>query len=272
MSFLKNIKPFSGIKRIAVFFITIYAAVNGYASSQSTIEKADSAYNAGNFRTALSLYNEVLDKDGASTELYYNIGNANFRLGRVGEAIVSYERSLRLDPSNTNARVNLAYVNSLLKGLPEDGSSFLSNVNQQVVSIASPDTWGVIAFVLFLAVLACVAIYLFASKTTLRKAGFFGGIVVVLLFVYAFIISWQTAHNQHRDDIGIVTSANAKLVSNPGTNKERGEKTISIPEGSKVEILDSLATPNDPVTALWYNVALNNNTQAWIDASDVEQI
>lgn len=256
---------------VITFFLLLFFSPSALHGS-TVLEQADSAYNAREFRTALSLYNKVLDTQGASSQLYYNIGNANYRVGNVGKAIIFYERALRLDPSNADARANLDYVNSTLRGLPEDGSSFLSNIHSNVVSFASPDSWGIVAFVLFLLTLGCVAFYLFATNTTLRKAGFFGGFIVLALFIYSFIIAWQTSDAQTRRDTAIVVRPNARLTSNPGTAKNRDEKTIAIPEGSKIEIIDSLATPNDPVTALWYNVVLNNNTQAWIDATDVEQI
>lgn len=253
-----------------VTLVTISSFSNVHALT--TLEKADSAYRVQNFRLALSLYENVLDTKGGSSDLYYNIGNANYRVGNIGKAIVAYERALRLDPSNADARANLDFVRQSLKGLPEDGSSFLSNLHQNVVSVASPDTWGIIAFIAFLLVLGCASFYLFANSTTARKFGFFGGICLFVVFIYCFIVAWQTASSHQRDDIGIVIRQNARLTSNPGTVKNKTEKTIAIPEGSKVEILDSLSTPNDPVTTMWYNVKLNNKSEAWIDAGDVEQI
>lgn len=241
-------------------------------SASSLIEQADSAYNAQNFRSALSLYNKVLDTKGATSDLYYNIGNANYRLGNVGQAIVAYERALRLDPSNADARVNLDFVNASLKGLPEDGSSFLSNLHQRATELSSPDGWSVTAIVLFILLLGCTATYLFAGRTSVRKIGFFAGIGMAVLFVYTFIIAWQTAGATDSHDVAIVINPSARLTSNPGTVKNKNEKTIAIPEGSKVEIIDSLATPNDPATSLWYQVGLNNNTRAWIDATNVETI
>ena len=242
------------------------------AAERNMLEEADSAYQAKNFRKALSLYENALDKKGASTELYYNIGNAHYRLGNVGKAILSYERALKVNPANKDARTNLEYVRSNLKGLPEDGSSFLSNMHQKVTATASPDTWGIVAFVLFLLLLGCVSIYLFANNPSVRKFGFFGGICLLVVFTYCFIIAWQTASAHSQEGVGIVIRQNARLTSNPGTAANKSEKTIAIPEGSKVEIVDSLATPNDPVTTMWYNVVLNNKSEAWIDASDVEMI
>lgn len=252
----------------------IYFLIGWTASAQNNeiLHMADSAYNARNYRTALSLYNKVLDTNGASSSLYYNIGNTHYRIGNVGQAIVAYERALRLDPSHEDARANLEFVNSRLKGLPQDNSSFLTNIHNDVVAQASANTWSCIALVLFLLVLGFVSLYFFGSGAVWRKTGFFGGIIMMVLFVYAFVIAWETAAAVNRHDVAVVITQNAHLTSNPGTSKNKDEKTVSIPEGSKVEIIDSLATPTDPVAPMWYNVALNSNTHAWIASTDVEQI
>jgi hypothetical protein len=47
---------------------------------------------------------------------------------------------------------------------------------------------------------------------------------------------------------------------------------VPIHEGTKVEIVDSVATPDDPDSAKWYDVKINNSTRAWLRASDVERI
>lgn len=255
-----------------LFILTILLFLPFNAKALTVIQQADSAYNAQNYKLALSLYNKVLDTRGGSSQLYYNIGNSHYRLGNIGKAILNYERAHKLNPSNADVKANLEFVNSQIKGLPEDGSSFLSNIHKNIVSSLAPDSWSETAIIFFFIVLGCVSLYLFSIQTTLRKLGFFGAIIVFFLFVYSFIIAWQVADSYDDHDVAIVVTNNAVMSSNPGTAKNKEEKTILIPEGSKVEIIDSLATPSDPVTTLWYNVALNNNTHAWIAATDVEQI
>jgi len=233
---------------------------------------ADSAYNAHSYRKALSLYSLALDQQGSSSELYYNIGNTHYRLGNIGHAVVAYERALRLDPSNDDARANLDFVNSTIKGKPEDGSTFLSNIHSGIVSLASPDGWAMVAMVLFITVLGCIALYLFTSNVMLRKIGFFGGLVILCLFIYATVIAWQTAYAIDNHDTAVVISSNAKLRTNPGTSKSPDGKTINIPEGTCVQIIDSMATPSDPVSPMYYNIRLNGTTEAWIGSSYVERI
>ena len=44
--------------------------------------------------------------------LEYNLGNAEFRLGHLGAAILHYERARRLEPTDPDIRANLEYAQS----------------------------------------------------------------------------------------------------------------------------------------------------------------
>ena len=74
----------------------------------------------------------------------------------------------------------------------------------------------------------------------------------------------------HDDAVVIVPST--QLTSVPRAAKTSSDKVVTIHEGTKVEIIDSVATPDDPVSPMWYNVKINNNTKAWLRSADVERI
>ena len=220
-------------------------------------QRGDSAFAKNDYIQALELYRQALDKDGVSSDLYYNIGNTYYRLNDLGHSVISYERALKIDPSNESARANLEFVKTKIVDRPEDDSTFLSNMHKKIVSWYSPDAWAWIAFVLFVIVIGAVAVYIFTSSVNARKAGFFGAIVVLVLFVYAFVIAWSTAN--------VLDSHETAVVVVPTTN-------LPIHEGTKLEIVDSLSTPDDPSTSMWYDVKINNTSRAWVSAADVERI
>jgi len=60
------------------------------------------------------LHYEAIVKDGGvrNGKLYYNIGNAYFRLGDVGRAILNYKRSALFMRNDQNLRQNLDYARS----------------------------------------------------------------------------------------------------------------------------------------------------------------
>lgn len=69
--------------------------------------RAAKAYEAGDYATAIGVYEQMVGESVAHEALFYNLGNAYYRSGRLGAAIAYYERALQLDPGFENARENL---------------------------------------------------------------------------------------------------------------------------------------------------------------------
>ena len=103
------------MKRIALILIILSGIIFQAASAtHGIIQQADSAYNKEDYASASRLYNKYLQEVGQSPTVLYNLANTYYRMGSIGRAIINYERALRLDPSFTDARTNLDYVNSKL--------------------------------------------------------------------------------------------------------------------------------------------------------------
>ena len=86
-------------------------------------QQADSAYAADNFSLAERLYRESIAAEGTSSTICYNLGNAYYRQGNLGMAIVNYERALKLDPTNKDARINLDFVKGKITDRQIDSGS-----------------------------------------------------------------------------------------------------------------------------------------------------
>ncbi len=235
-------------------------------------ERADSAYTADQFKEALDLYNQALTEDGSSSTLYYNIGNCYYRLGKPGMAIVSYERALRLDPTNQDAKTNLAFVNSRIIDRQGERGSFMSNAYDSIALAAHSNTWAWLAFGLFALGMISIAVYIFMSSIMMRKVGFFGAIILLLGSMVCITISARASTLALRDDVAIITAPSTILSTSPRTPKDRNEEAMLLHEGTKVEILDSVTTTVDSVSTRWYDVQVDNAHRAWIRASEVEKI
>lgn len=257
------------MKHIISFCLSLLALT---MSAAPLAQQADSAYNREAYSDAVTLYNEAIATDGASSTLYYNLGNAYYRANSLGKAILSYERALALDPSNEEAAINLNFVRTRIEDAPEDDSSFLSNLHKGIVSNMSPDAWAWTALILFIILLGTIALYIFSSNVILRKVGFFGGIVMIFVFAYTIAIAYQTAATYKSHDAAIVIVPTTNLSSAPRSTRGDKEKVVPIHEGTKVMIIDSLSTPDDPNVGKWYDVKINNSSRAWLNAADVERI
>ncbi len=258
------------IKKILTLLLISVATLE--VSASSFAQQADSAYNKENYREAISLYLESLARDGQSATVYYNLGNAYFRNDNLGKAVISYERALRINPTDADARQNLDFVRSRIQDRPEDDTAFFAKMHRSVVAAAKADTWAWIAFGVFALFIAAIALYIFSRSIAMRKTGFFGGIVLLFIFAYVLYVASDALEAASSHESAVVIKPSTQLSSAPRAAGSASDKVVTIHEGTKVEIVDSVATPDDPVSPRWYNVKINNGTKAWLRASDVERI
>ena len=68
---------------------------------------ANQAYIDGDFAAAIKSYSAIENRGYYSARLYYNLGNAYFKNGELGKAILYYNRALVVSPSMDDAKYNL---------------------------------------------------------------------------------------------------------------------------------------------------------------------
>lgn len=254
------------------FLITILCSISLCANAMTIGQQADSAYNAENYKEAIQLYNKSIAEEGRSSDIYYNLGNAYFRADRLGQAVLNYERALRLNPANKDARTNLEFVKKRIQDKPEDDTAFFASVHHAIMSSMTANAWAWVAFTIFLLLMGAVALYIFSTRVEIRKIGFFGGIALLVVFAYLLMVANDSATFATDHNWAVVTVPSTQLTSAPRAPRTSTDKVVLIHEGTAVEIVDSVATPDDPRSPMWYNVKINNNTKAWLRASDVERI
>lgn len=252
-----------------ILYIFTFLLVQLPINASSIVTQADSAYTNDNFQEAVALYNEAINTEGTSSTLYYNLGNSYYRLGQLGNAIVSYERALRLDPTNSDAKANLAFVNSKIIDKPIDSGTFLSNTFDKLILTQSPNTWAWLALISFILFLCCVAIYIFSRYIPLRKTGFFGGLVLLIISIVLIILALSSANKAISHDSAIITSPSVILSTSPRSPKDRSEEAVLLHEGTKIEIVDSISSQTDSIPNKWYEVKIDNINRAWINASEI---
>jgi hypothetical protein len=90
----------------------------------------NAAYEAGDYLEAISEYRRLVDAAVVDGDLYYNLGNAYYKSNDLGNAVLFYLRSLRVQPRNNDAKENLELVRSQLKD-----KQFVRNQNRLLTGI-----------------------------------------------------------------------------------------------------------------------------------------
>ena len=253
---LRNKAPLSLIL-LAVMIFAIPAPATAI-----TKKNADDEYKKGNYQQAIRDYEELLKK-GPSVELYYNLGNAYYRTDNITRAVLNYERALLLSPGDENIRFNLQMARSkTIDKITPKSEMFFVTWYKSLVNFTSIDGWANTAIISIAIALLLILCYLFGKKILIRKAGFYGAIFFVVLFISSNIFAYEQRRILTRRTGAIITAASAPLKKTPVANSEYN--TI-IHEGSRVEIIDD--TMKD-----WKLVELEDGREGWIQSSQMERI
>ena len=232
------------------------------SSHAATKAEADSAYVRGQYQQAIAQYEELL-KQGACADLYYNLGNAYYRTENIPEAVLNYERALLLSPGDRDIRFNLQIARSKTfdKIVPESEMFFVTWY-RSLVSLMSVDGWARTALVALALTIILLLVYLFSEKLWLRKAGFFGGVALLVLFVVANIFAWQQKEELLHRKGAIIFAPAVTVKSTPAAN---GTDLFILHEGTKVDITDGSMKD-------WKEIRIADGKEGWIESKHIRVI
>ena len=73
-------------------------AVQPSLAQESEMQVANSLYENGRFAESAQAYEQLIKQSAHDSAIYYNLGNAYFQQGNVGQAIFNYQRAAQLAP------------------------------------------------------------------------------------------------------------------------------------------------------------------------------
>lgn len=250
------------MKRITLLIIAIALMPRFVAAQESYdawFEQANAAYNEGNYQSALDLYNNIVEAEQESVPLYFNLGNTYYKMGTYPMAIYYYEKALKLDSSNADVKTNLEIANlaiaDKIESIPQ---SFIVKGWNNVKNMFSSDAWATVSIISFAILLVALFLFLRARRMGLRKAGFFVGILALLVFVFSFIFSMEKRNEAMEKNHAIIMTPAVTVKSSPN---DGSVDLFVLHEGTKVTLLDEADG--------WNKVRIANGSEGWLpsDAS-----
>lgn len=257
-------KSLRKVVTVVTLLLSLGASMNIQAKDLDSLWTAGvQAYTDGKFSDASAAWTSIEESGQKSAKLYYNLGNAWFKQGNYPKAILNYERALRLDPSYSDARYNLEFTSNFVQDKIEPVPEFiLKSVARKVCYVMGSNAWAVIFLVLLAAALVMGLLFLLGSSVGKRRAGFYCGIVLLLLSAGALSFSiWQKSDSV-KTDTAVVMSPVSSVKSSPSSGSSKD--LFVIHEGTKVTILDEVGS--------WKNIALADGRQGWITSNELEVI
>ena len=244
------------LNRALAIVFCLALGIGSFAIAQSDAEfaKTNQQFAQGHFKDAIAGYEGLVRTGQASANVFYDLGNAYFRTGDFGRAILNYQRALALERHHPEATANLQIARDEARALEmQPGRA------ERYLHFASANQYTITAAVSFWIAVFCLAASIFARRRSAML------ILVSICCLLALAISVFAIYTLDRGTKGqalaIVTGKNVQArIATADTAKS----VLALPPGSEIKIL---STRGD-----WTYAALPNDLRGWIPAKDAERV
>lgn len=261
------------MKKLVIYVICLVAAVQASATPDSLAVKphqdilahwevGNRFYIDGDYEKAIEEYRAIVDGGHYSVHLYYNLANAYFKAGNIGNAILFYHRALRLAPANDDIRHNLALAEAQTKDrIAEVPEFFLNRWMRTLRNTMNCTAWSILSIVSFALLATFGLIFLLSRRIATRKVGFYGALVALLCFVATTSFAVSSRSDILVRDRAVVLSSAISVKSSPD---RAATEIFVLHEGTLLRIISSWGD--------WREVSIADGKKGWVKAKQIEQI
>jgi len=241
--------------RVGCFAVLLCLARAGSLAAASPDElwrQARTAYEEGEFQEAARLYEE-LASDWPGGWVFYNLGNARFKAGQLGEAVLAYKRAKWLLPRSREVEENLSQAQRAV-GMEKTGPPGVGLAFRDALHVLTEAEW-LLVFSLFFApgVLAGIC-WTWTRTANLRTAAFalIGAAAIVLS-----VVGLRVLLDMSYAEAVVVADEGFGFVA-PHAGEDKAFRTTA----------GNLVYPTKRESADWTEVSLTDGTRGWMRNQD----
>ncbi|MDZ4822000.1 MAG: tetratricopeptide repeat protein [Flavobacteriales bacterium] len=225
--------------------------------AEAIVAEANKLYEAQKFQEAYEKYKQA-EENYTSFGLQYNFGNACYKLGKIPEAILHYERAKKINPYDEDLYNNIAVANlkvtDKIEALPSLGvTDFWNNITSE----GSLSKWTSLTIAFIIAGFALMSLYIWKKRKNFNRGVFGIGGLMLLCGLITFSFA-QTAYNRIQSNTeAIIFTSKVDVRTSPD---EQAGTAFVIHAGTKI----SIRTEN----AEWIEVRIASGNVGWIKKGD----
>ena len=246
-----------------IVFVLIFQAPQLFGNDflQSDFDRANQLYLDNDFQGAIEHYTKILNAGYSSGELHYNLGNACFKNGRLGSAILHYEKAKRYLPHDQDLLDNLEMVNLRVADRIEvPRLAFWSHLDS-VRDYLTLNSLATLSLLFYLITLALTAVYYFLPKGGWKKITFLSAVFLFAVFLlFGSVFSWRIWIDRNVRE-GIILADKVEIFSAPDAGSQG---LFSLHEGVKVRITQEFDQ--------WKQISLPDGKKGWMPEQAIAEI
>jgi hypothetical protein len=245
-------------------FMLLFLPLSCLADTPQDLSKSgNQLYAEGKFSDAARSYQAAVDQGLRNWVLEYDLGNAYYRAGQIGRAILHYERAFRMNSGQGDVIYNLNLATAKA-GDPELPTTALPILAWRLFYLLSINALTVVTSMLFVLLCAWAARALWPAAHGPSFAE--GSLPAIVAFMCLMLGSWLGIRIYLLEKPeGVVVAPVAEVRSGPNTTYPAN---FTVPEGHRVLILQE----QEPIQG-WLEIGVpQEGLRGWVPDSSVDVI
>ncbi len=241
---------FSAFRILTFAFCLLTSAFPLNAAGAGEFVQGNERYAAGDYTGAAKAYEAQVRREEFSANLFYNLGDAYYRLNDRGRAILNYRRALRLEPAHAEAAANLAFIGGA-KGASAVNRGRTAGAWEAAPWVAAACGW-----------LGVAGLGLAVGSRRWRQAGTGAAVVGLVLAATGAGLIWYFDEGTDDGSRAVVVAEAAPALYSP---VDSAKVVTTLAAGGEVRVLSEQGA--------WLYVLLGDGTtRAWLAAKEVERL
>jgi tetratricopeptide (TPR) repeat protein len=225
-------------------------------------EQANKLYRDGEYEQAVTSYEQIVNNGYEHASLYYNLGNAYFKLKNIPAAILNYERAKRLAPHDEDILYNLRLANiRVIDKIEPVPQFFFVDWWHSFMGMFSSGVWAFIAIIMLWCAAGAGIAVRFVKSAIMQRVCFGLCVVSMLVSIAGFAGVAEQYQHEHNDRTAVVFSQSVSIKSSPDA---QSTDLFVLHEGVKVDLLDAVGE--------WRKIRLADGKIGWLTAADLQVI
>jgi tetratricopeptide (TPR) repeat protein len=225
-------------------------------------KKGNALYTKAQYQDAVKAYQQILNDGSQSAVVYFNMGNAYYKLDSIPSALLYYEKARKLAPNDEDINFNIRLANlKTADKVEQEPEFFVTKWWHALILHYSIGTLSVISILFLIVGFGGLSLYLFANDVVVKKAAFYSGLVLVIAAILAIFITNRQQYYFDTHHQAIIFGTSVTVKSSPDAN---AKPLFIVHEGTKVNLVQQ----NDD----WMEIELPNGNAGWIAITDAKEI
>jgi len=247
------------IKKLNLLITLLIFPVILYGQNwENDFEQGNKDYSAGEYAAAIDNYLKIVAAGGESGEVYFNLGNAFYKMGEIGRAILYYEKANKFltgdEALEQNLKIAQLKIVDKIEPLPQ---LFLTLWKDAILDMATINLFAWVCLGFFIIALIFLSLNIVYSK----RIYFRTGIILFSIFIINLFLLIGKIHKLETENFAIIMDKKVSVVGEPSLS---GSEVFILHEGTKVKINRLLDG--------WYEIAIADGKTGWIKSHSLEII